>query len=380
MEDVSWVNFLKFRSSYGELGNSRGIGYYPSQALFALDNNNQSESGFIRSSLGNENLQWETSKNFDVAIEFGLFDRLSGSLEFYNKESANLLFDVPVATSDGISSRRANIGTLFNRGIEISLGYDVFKKEDFEWNINVNASTLKNEFTELPQEEIINGTKKLKVGRSLFDYWIRDWYGVDPDDGAGLFVAEDETATGVRTVNGVKVTPFSNNAKFHYAGSVIPDLTGSITNTFKYKNFGLNFLFTYQIGGDNLDFNYAGILGSGNYGGAKSVDILNRWQQPGEITDVPRLDSSTTDWDSTSDRWLTDASFLNLRQVNFSYSLPNKVAEKLNMSSIRFFANAENLFSINARKGFNLQQAFSGNTSNAYTPSRILSLGVNLKF
>ncbi len=380
MEDVSWVNFLKFRSSYGELGNSRGIGYYPSQALFALDNNNQSESGFIRSSLGNENLQWETSKNFDVAIEFGLFDRLSGSLEFYNKESANLLFDVPVATSDGISSRRANIGTLFNRGIEISLGYDVFKKEDFEWNINVNASTLKNEFTELPQEEIINGTKKLKVGRSLFDYWIRDWYGVDPDDGAGLFVAEDETATGVRTVNGVKVTPFSNNAKFHYAGSVIPDLTGSITNTFKYKNFGLNFLFTYQIGGDNLDFNYAGILGSGNYGGAKSVDILNRWQQPGDITDVPRLDSSTTDWDSTSDRWLTDASFLNLRQVNFSYSLPNKVAEKLNMSSIRFFANAENLFSINARKGFNLQQAFSGNTSNAYTPSRILSLGVNLKF
>ncbi len=380
MENVDWVDHLKFRTSYGELGNSRGIGFYPAQALFALDNNNQNESGFIRSSLGNPDLQWETSSNFDVALEFGLFGRLNGTVEFYRKESSNLLFDVPVADSDGISSRQANIGTLFNQGIEVSLSYDIFNKQDFRWNINVNASTLQNEFTVLPQEEIINGTKKLVVGGSLFDYWIRDWYGVDPADGSGLFVAEDENAAGVRTVNGVKVTPFSNNAKFHNAGSVIPDLTGSITNTLKYKNFGLNFLFTYQIGGENLDFNYAGIMGTGDYGGARSVDILRRWQKPGDITDVPRLDASTTDWDATSDRWLTDASFLNLRQVNFSYDLPSNLANKIHMSGVRVFANAENLFSINARKGFNLQQAFSGNTSNAYTPSRVISLGVNLKF
>lgn len=381
MEDIKWVDNLKLRTSYGELGNSRGIGYYPFQALFALDFNNQGESGFLRSSLGNPELQWETSKNFDVALEFGLFERLNGSVEFYNKESSNLLFDVPVALSDGIASRRANIGTLFNRGIEVSLSYDIFKKEDFRWNINVNASTLQNEFTFLPQEEIINGTKKLKVGRSLFDYWIRDWYGVDPTDGSGLFVANDANASGVRTVNGVAVTPFANNAKYHYAGSVIPDLTGSISNTLSYKDFDLNFLFTYQIGGDNLDFNYAGIMSSGGYGASKSTDILNRWQKPGDVTDVPRLDAGfSSEWGATSDRWLTDASFLNLRQVNLSYNLPTDLANKLKMSSVKFFANAENLFSLNARKGFNLQQAFSGNTSNAYTPSRVLSMGVNLKF
>ncbi len=381
MEDIKWVDNLKLRTSYGELGNSRGIGYYPFQALFALDFNNQGESGFLRSSLGNPELQWETSKNFDVALEFGLFERLNGSVEFYNKESSNLLFDVPVALSDGIASRRANIGTLFNRGIEVSLSYDIFKKEDFRWNINVNASTLQNEFTFLPQEEIINGTKKLKVGRSLFDYWIRDWYGVDPTDGSGLFVADDANASGVRTVNGVAVTPFANNAKYHYAGSVIPDLTGSISNTLSYKDFDLNFLFTYQIGGDNLDFNYAGIMSSGGYGASKSTDILNRWQKPGDVTDVPRLDAGfSSEWGATSDRWLTDASFLNLRQVNLSYNLPTDLANKLKMSSVKFFANAENLFSLNARKGFNLQQAFSGNTSNAYTPSRVLSMGVNLKF
>jgi TonB-linked SusC/RagA family outer membrane protein len=381
MEDVSWVDNLKFRTSYGELGNSRGIGYYPYQALFELDFNNQSESGFLRSSLGNPELQWETSKNFDIALEFGVLGRLSGSLEFYNKESSNLLFAVPVALSDGIASRQANIGTLFNRGVEVSLNYDIFKKEDFSWSINVNASTLQNEFTELPQEEIINGTKKLKVGKSLFDYWVRDWYGVDPTDGSGLFVADDVTASGVRTVNGVEVTPFSNNAKYHYAGSVIPDLTGAITNNITYKNFNLNFLFTYQIGGENLDFNYAGIMSSGGYGASKGVDILNRWQQPGDVTDVPRMDAGfSSDWGATSDRWLTDASFLNLRQVSLSYELPTDVANKFSMSSVRFFANGENLFSVNARKGFNSQQEFSGNTSNVYTASKVISIGVNLKF
>ena len=122
-------------------------------------------------------------------------------------------------------------------------------------------------------------------------------------------------------------------------------------------------------------------MSAGGYGTAKSVDILNRWQKPGDITDVPRLDAAfASEWGATSDRWLTDASFLNLRQVNFSYSLPDNMAEKFKMSSIRLFANAENLFSINARKGLNVQQQFSGNTSNAYTPSRVITIGVNLKF
>ena len=122
-------------------------------------------------------------------------------------------------------------------------------------------------------------------------------------------------------------------------------------------------------------------MSSGGYGASKSTDILNRWQKPGDVTDVPRLDAGfSSEWGATSDRWLTDASFLNLRQVNLSYNLPTDLANKLKMSSVKFFANAENLFSLNARKGFNLQQAFSGNTSNAYTPSRVLSMGVNLKF
>ena len=389
ISDVSWINQLKLRASYGELGNSRilktvgGVlvaDYYPAQATFALDNNNQSEPGIIRSSLGAPDLEWETSANFDVALEFGLFNRIRGSVEYYNKESQNLIFNVPVAFSDGADSKLQNIGTLFNRGIEVSLSADIIKSENFSWNVNINAATIQNEFTELPQGEIINGTKKLQVGKGLFDYWLRDWYGVDPSDGAGLYVADDPTASNVRTVDGVAVTTASSNAKFHYAGSAIPDLTGAITNEFKYKNFSLSTLFTYQLGGETLDLNYAGIMSAGTYGEAKSVDILDRWQQPGDITNVPRMDaSSASQWDATSDRWLTDASNLNLRQANLAYTFNKDVAEKIGLSYLRLYATAENVFSVNARKGLNVQQQFNGNTSNVFTPSRIVSFGLNLK-
>lgn len=380
LTDVSWVDFLKFRSSYGELGNNRGIGFYPYLPTFSLGVNNGNEPGIIRNSLGADDLVWEKSKNFDVALEFGIFNRLTGIIEFYNRESSNLLFDVPVAPTDGVLEKDVNIGTLFNRGLEMSLSYDVIKNENFKWNLTVNATTLKNEFTELPQEEIIVGTKRYRVGASLFDYWLRDWYGVDPADGSGLFVAEDPNASGVRTINGVAVTPNSNNAKFHIAGSVIPDLFGSIVSDFRYKGLSLNTVFTYQIGGDNLDFNYRDIMSAGTFGTALHTDILNRWQQPGDITDIPRLDSSfANEWDVTSDRWLVDASFFNLRQVNLSYDFNSDFLSRINLAGLRVFASAENVFTINARRGLNVQQQFNGNTSNAFTPARIISVGLNIK-
>ncbi len=385
LENAGWLDLLKLRSSYGELGNSRildadgNLVYYPSLATYALGNNNGSEPGVVRSSLGAEGLVWEKSANFDVALEFGLFNRLNVTVEYYNKESRDLIFEVPVAFSDGADSKLENIGTLFNRGFEIGVSYDIFKNEDFSWNLTVNATTLQNEFSELPQEEIINDTKKFEVGNGLYDYWLRDWYGVDPTDGSGLFVAEDPSLDGVRIIDGEAVTPFVSNARFHDAGSVIPDLTGSIMNQIQYKQFSLSTMFTYQIGGENLDLNYASIMSAGGYGVAKSVDILDRWQQPGDITDVPRMDAAlAVEWNAISDRWLTDASFFNLRQVNLSYEFTKSLLDKLGISSLNLYASAENVFSINARKGFNIQQQFSGNTSNAFTPSRVITFGLNL--
>ena len=381
----NWIDMLKLRASYGELGNNSGISYYAYQGLYNLDYNNQSESGYILGTLEASNLQWETSASYDVALEFGLFNKINGTIEYFKRESANLLFDVPLPLSSGSESIPQNIGTMYNKGFEVSLDFDIIKNDNFKWNTSINATTLQNEFTKLPQEEIITGSKKYMVGKSIYDYWLRNWYGVDPADGAALYVANEDAVTAngsdIRVIDGQTLTTNQANAEYHYAGSAIPDLTGAILNTLSYKNFNLGFLFTYQIGGETLDYNYQAIMSAGTYGTALSTDILNRWQKPGDITNIPRMDASqTTNFNAVSDRWLIDSSYFNLKQISLSYGLPTDVLNQLGISTAQLFVSSENVFSINARKGMNIQEEFNGTTSNVYTPSRIISLGLNVKF
>ncbi len=385
IKQIDFIDMLKLRGSYGQVGNDAGIDYYAYQALYGLGWNNQAESGFLQSKLAADQLVWESNNSFDVGVEFGLFNKLFGTLEFYRRISENLLFAVPLPLSSGLESADENIGTMYNQGIELSLSYDVIKSQDFNWNINVNASTLKNEFTVLPQEEIINGSKKLMVGHSIYDYWLTEWYGVDPADGSALYRADPEvfdvTNSDFRYFGNDTVTIESTDAKYHYAGSAIPDLYGSVINTFTYKAFELSIMLTYQIGGKVMDYTYQSVMSSGTYGASMSTDLLDRWQNPGDITDVPRMDvSRTSDFNSTSDRWLTDASYLALRSMNVSYNLPKNLLDNIGVSRARVYLSGENLFLMNARDGMNVTQNFSGTTSNVYTPSRVMTVGVNVNF
>ena len=389
IQDLTWIDMLKFRGSYGEVGNDAGIGFYAYQALYALDWNNQSESGYVQDKLQADALVWESNNSFDAGLEFGLFNRLFGTIEFYHKISENLLFGVPLPVSSGIDEQDKNVGTLYNQGIELSISYDLIDQNDFKWNINANATTLHNEFTKLPGDtpekpaEIINGSKKLMKGHSIYDYWLKEWAGVDSNDGAALYRADSYSPddSNIRMMGGDTLTTDQNNARFFYAGTAIPDLYGAVTNTFTYKDFELGFMFTYQIGGEVLDYNYQSVMSPGSYGSSKSLDILNRWQKPGDVTDIPRMDvGEVTNFNATSSRWLTDASFLNLRQINFSYNIPKNAVSRLGMSSARVYLSGENLWLLNARKGMNVQQNFSGTTSNVYTPSRVITLGLNVKF
>ncbi|MBN1387868.1 MAG: TonB-dependent receptor [Bacteroidales bacterium] len=381
IQSIDFIDLLKLRASYGELGNDSGIGYYASQGLYSLGFNNQAEPGILQDKLAAPDLVWESSNSFDAAIEFGLFNRIIGTLEFYHRISENLLFDVPLPLSSGLDSKTENIGALFNQGIEFGIEVDVVKTQDLVWNIGLNLSTLKNEFTKLPQEEIIDGSKKLMVGRGIYDYWLREWWGVDPDDGAALYRAEDVEASSVRIKGNDTLTTDINNAKYKYSGSAIPDIFGSITSELSYKGIQLSFMFTYQVGGLVLDYNFQDCMSSGTYGTGYSTYILNRWQKPGDVTDVPRMDDTqTSNFNATSTRWLTDASFLNLRNLILSYEIPQNVTRRIGASRVRVYLSGENLFLINARKGMNVQQNFSGTTSNVYTPNRVISMGLNVNF
>ncbi len=404
IRSVGWINLLKLRSSYGGTGNyftlssSGSQNYYPYQGLYDLGYDNVSNPGVLQSNLANNNLTWETNKQFDVGVDFGfLKNRLRGSFEYFNRQSDNLLFNVPLPLSSGTLSNgyatiTQNIGSMYNRGFELQIGGDVINRKDFTWSIDVNATTFKNQITKMPpsQPEIVTGTslsggsvgsKKLAVAHSIYDYWLRDYRGVDPADGAALYTAVKYNAANSRILKeGDTVTTSAANALFHYTNSAIPDVYGGVTNTFTYKAISLSALFTYQLGGKVFDYNYQGLMTSGvTYGASLSTDILNRWQKPGDITDVPRLDvSKTTDFNAQSDRWLVSASYLNLRSATLTYNLPGKYASSIHMQSARVYLSGENLFTKSALKGMNPAQSFTGVTSNGYIPARIITLGLNV--
>lgn len=389
--NAPWLSQLKLRSSYGITGVADGIGFYAYQGLYIFANN-ANEPGIQQSPTAsfNPNLTWEDNVQFDVGIDFGLFkNRITGSVEYFNRESKDLLFAVPQPLSSGISTTLQNTATMFNRGFEANLNIDIVRTKDFSLNMNFNASTLTNQITRMPEAvpEFITGTKKYAVGQSIFDYWLRTYYGVDPTDGAALYVPNDPTLEANRrfitnTSGGIDtVTTSINNAKFEYNGSVIPKLYGSFSPTISYKGFTLNALFTFQIGGLTYDQLYASLMSASTVGGALHKDILNRWQNEGDITNVPRMDQGRApDFNAGSSRWLTEATFLNFRNVNMSYRLPRSLVSKLKLVSGNVFLSMENAAFFSTRVGMNNQQAFSGITSNAYPPARVFSGGFNITF
>ncbi|WP_316634431.1 TonB-dependent receptor [uncultured Flavobacterium sp.] len=392
LADISWINDLKVRASIGEVGNdshidNTGLSYYISQPTYSLGYDNGNEGGIITNAAAAPNLQWEVNTQKDLAVEFGLFkNRLKGSVEYYNRNTDGLIFSIPNPLSSGLDDRVENIGSMFNRGFEVSLNGVILKTNNFSWGLNINASTIQNEITSLPQKEIISGSKKLEVGHSMYDYWLRDWYGVDPADGYALYVADPNLMvpndpTG-RVVDGVNVTTNQNKALYHYAGSAIPDLFGTFGNTFKYQGLQLDIMCSYQIGGLTYDTNYSGLMHTGNsYGSAFSTDILSRWQKPGDMTDVPRLDiNRNTQSSAASDRWLQKSDYLALRQINLSYKLSSDLISKLKIDNATIYVNGENLLLFAKRQGMDPTQTFNGTTQNRYIPSRMISMGFNLNF
>jgi len=389
IQNLTWIDQLKFRVSYGEVGNDR-IGtsrgnYYGYQALYE-PHPNALESGLRWSSVGNDKLTWESNNAFDVALEYTVLNnRLHGAVEFYHKISEDLLYNMPLSPSMGLNSQPRNIATLYNQGFEISLGGTVIDTEDFKWNIDLQASTVKNEITAIP-DPFDSGSKRWAKGHSVYDYYLYDYYGVDAATGDALYHKWEKDAEGnthkMYDENGdpVLTTNEQDSEKGYTGDSSIPDLFGSISNTLKYKDFQLSFMFTYAIGGKILDYNYRDLMHEGEYGEALHVDAKKAWKQAGDITNTPRLQSGNTHIAPTSDRWLTDASYLSLKNVNLSYTFPKSKIKDLGINSLKVFASGENLFMLTKREGLNPQEAFSGTTSNVYLPSRVVSFGVNVSF
>lgn len=406
MKDISWLSNLKLRASYGQTGNDAILdadddaSYYPYQLLYTLGVNNASEAGIYLSSLVDTNLKWETQVSADVAIEFGLFDnRLTGSLEYFTKQSKDLLFDTSIPLSNGVSSIVQNIGKVKNNGVEFDLNYQLLRRNDWTFSIGVNGTHIKNKVTQLPagnENGIVTGSKKYMVGHSIYEFWLRQWYGVNPENGDGLYYLDtdayneadgtlsESVKSTLVTIDGKQLTNSYRYAKYDYSGSAIPKLYGGFNFNLGYKDFELSAVFSYSLGGKVLDLTYANLMATDEFGYAMSEDVKKAWQKPGDITDVPRLGANSTHatsiGQSYSTRWLTNANYLNLRTVTLSYNLPAKWLHHVMVKNARLSVSAENLFMIKARQGLNPQANYAGVSYNEYMPARNITLGLNVSF
>nr|WP_233632638.1 SusC/RagA family TonB-linked outer membrane protein [Parapedobacter sp. ISTM3] len=393
---VSWVDYLKLRASYGTVGNDAGLGYYPYQALYTLGRNNAGEPGFVQASLPNDSLTWETAKNFDLGLEFSVLKgRLNGAVEFFNKVTDGLIFPVPQQLANGGTTSGShnfeidmNIGSLYNRGVEVQLNGHIVKTDNFNYTAALNWTSFKNQITKMPNNQPLlissgsgNTNKGYSEGHSIYDFYMREFYGVDPETGDALYKT-NITSDNTQIIGQDTVTNQYSEANLRYTGtSSIPDFYGSMTHTFAYKNFSLGIQFTYQVGGEVYDFAYASLMHGGTYGTALHTDILNRWQQPGDITDVPRLDNGNiTNQTGASSRFLTSASYLQLNSVILSYNVPSRWLDRIHARRASVFLSGENLALLSARKGMDVSGSFNGSVGNDYTFSRIFSAGINLSF
>lgn len=386
------INMLKIRSSYGSVGNDAGISNYAYQALYTLGVNNASNPGFTQSSLPNDSITWETAKNFDVGVDFELFNRrVSGSVEYFDRRTTGLIFPVPMALMNGgvVNSSPyyhtidMNIGNLYNRGVEMSLTGHVVRKEGLSYSTTLNLTHLKNQITSMPPGTplITSGTKAYSVGHSIYDYYLRDFYGVDSENGDALYRTNEMTAN-AKIIGADTVTNVLSEANLRFIGkTAIPDLYGSMSHNLSYKGFDLNVLFTFQLGGYVYDSQYGSLMSSGNYGNAKHVDVLNAWQKPGDQTNIPRMDGgNTSNLSGGSSRYLTKASYLNLNSITLGYNLPKNMLNTVAVKEAYIFLSGENLAFFNKRKGMNNLGAFNGVVDNTYNFNRLFTVGARIKF
>ncbi|WP_242117882.1 SusC/RagA family TonB-linked outer membrane protein [Aestuariivivens sediminicola] len=386
LSDSDVITYLKLKGSYGELGNNQVLDaagnqvYFPYQAGFNLGWNNEGNTGVLLGGVADPFITWEKTASTNVGMDFELFNgALSGSVEYFNKESIDLIYNKPLPSSTGVDEITTNIGSIKNFGWEVSLSSNIVNTEDFTWTAGMNFSLIENEITELTQDEFINGSKLWKEGNSIFDFYIRDWAGVDPADGRGMWFVDVEDAEG-NVIDRVTTKNY-NEASRYQEGSSIPDVFGGLTTFLRYKQFDLNILANFSFGAQLLDTDYSGLMNQFESPGSPiHPDNFKRWQNPGDITDVPLLLASNNDHAARSNRFLFDNDYVRLKSLTLGYNFPGATLNKFGVSRLRLFLQADNMLTWQSHKGIDPEQSFNGLTSNRSPLSKTITTGVIVEF
>lgn len=427
----SLVSYLKVKASWGTTGDQQGVSTSRSFDTFGTD----IIGGALAISLdlnGNPDLTWETTKQLQAGVEMSLGKFLDANFDYYRKNTDNLFFNQRVGPSNGLSSILVNDGEVLNAGFEFDITSHLIKKQDFSLDLSVNGEMLQNKMLAMPiepstgQQKVIDsgssgdGAYAFAVGRSIFDFYMREWAGVDPADGKPMWyqfyddknnnnvLDPGEGAFGVidpvtgldantsgslfeyeklvsdANIKKTVTKTFANATQVFINKSFIPKLRGAFRLSGKIKNIDFSTQFTYSYGGYAYDGQY-GELMQDRFGAAGQnyhTDIRNRWQKPGDITDVPVLaDNFVTDGTSQSTRFITKTDFIALNNARVGYTIPSSYLTKSGLDVVNIWVSGDNLFSKTARNGFNPSIREAGNSGrNIYAPATTITMGVRVKF
>ena len=389
MRDVKWVDNLSFKASYGQQGNDDILdadgasNYYLWQSLYALGWNNGNNIGAVISTLETKELSWEKNNNFNIGLEGTLFDQmLRFNIEYYYKKTTDMLLNYPMALSTGFSGYNANVGDMRNSGLEVELTVTPLKTKDFRWDVTWMGSTVSNKVLKLTQEspEILSGVRIIKEGMPLNTFYMAKSAGVDPATGAQLYWSYEKDKEGNMIAGTEYVTSDYSDASNHkyYLGSRIPDLYGSLSTNFSWKDLDLSILTTYSIGGKIYESLYNSSMNLTYLSSTWHRHALRRWQKPGDITDVPRIEINGFGY--ATDRYLVDASYFAIKNITLGYSLPRNLVTRAGLQNVRLFTSVDNLALWSHLDGMDPQYSFGGSTNYDYVPNRTWTIGLEVRF
>ncbi len=407
----SFFDFLKVKASYGVLGDQAGVSFYAGQDGYDIDNLNGNISLIVRP-IENRNITWESSNQFQTGLEFGILNnRIEGSFDYYRKSTTDLIFEKRLPPSSGDALITVNDGELLNNGYEFDVTAHLIEKENFKLDFTINGEVLNTEITQMPFDETTGGPKVIDIagnfgrseGHGIYDYYMPEWAGVDPATGDALWFQNwsDANTNGIYdsgeeildyanfeasnpdAVISERVTKNYSESTQRYVGkSAIPDVRGAFRLSAESHGISLSAQFAYGLGGYSYDGAYAGLFQNRQAGSSSfHKDIENRWQNPGDVTNVPRIYSNqNVRVTSASTRFLTKSDYLALNNIRLGYNVPSRFLEKSGISALNLWVSGDNLFLASARKGFNpTTNLHGGSDVYRYSPLSTFAIGVRVK-
>ena len=407
---AKWVDELKIKASIGEMGNDR-IGSYRYTDLYNIVNS-AGNIGTSFAAKGTKDISWEKNTNFNVGAEFALFKRVTGSIEYFNRKTTDMLFSFSVAPSLGYSSFYDNVGDMTNQGVELEMNVNIFNKKNLNWDVYFNISTIDNNIDMIhPDKQTSSlftfdgqefkgynyGSFFISEDLSMYTWRLKKYAGVDENTGKALYYKRteqpklnadgtpvlDEKQNPVTEVVNTTTDDWSTADYYILDGeTTIADFMGGFGTSFAAYGFDFSINCSFQIGGKQLDGTYSQFMSSPTttLGYNYHADLLNSWT-PENKTNIPRFCYGDLYSAASSDRFLTDASFLNIDNINVGYTLPKQFTKKFGVNSLRLYVSADNVFYWSKRQGFDPRQSLDSSTSAAnYSPMRTVSGGVTIKF